>query len=234
MQWPASRSGRLAGATLAGQRVPGCLGPSRGGELALLLGATFPDINAASAWVPSGIVFWPIGLAENDDPRPPASWTFRGKPLPYLQENNESVEPLPPQQPGQPKAYTPIYLRHLRDEHAVERATIPVENIRGPILLVSGTDDQMWPSSVLADIPMRRLELNGFRFPFQHLKYEGAGHLILLPYGPRTTHIIGFKAKGFSCLLYTQGGTPRTDAEAGADAWHRMLQFLEASAKDRK
>jgi dienelactone hydrolase len=79
------------------------LGPSRGGELALLLGATFPDINAASAWVPSGIVFWPIGLAENDDPRPPASWTFRGKPLPYLQENNESVEPLPPQQPGQPK-----------------------------------------------------------------------------------------------------------------------------------
>jgi hypothetical protein len=32
------------------------LGPSRGGELALLLGATFPDINAASAWVPSGDV----------------------------------------------------------------------------------------------------------------------------------------------------------------------------------
>jgi pimeloyl-ACP methyl ester carboxylesterase len=120
-------------------------------------------------------MFWPIGLAENDDPRPPASWRFRGKPLPYLQENNESVEPLPPQQPGQLKAYTPIYLRHLRDEHAVERATIPVENIRGPILLVSGTDDQMWPSSVLADIAMRRLESNGFRFPFQHLKYEGGG-----------------------------------------------------------
>lgn len=142
-------------------------GPSRGGELALLLGATFPDINAVSAWVPSGIMFWPIGLAENDDPRPPASWTFRGK-------------------------------------------------------------------QVLADIAMRRLESNGFRFPFQHLKYEGAGHLILLPYGPRTTHIISFKAEGFSCLLYTQGDTPRTDAEAGADAWHRMLQFLEASAKDRK
>jgi dienelactone hydrolase len=27
-------------------------GPSRGGELALLLGATFSDINAVSAWVP--------------------------------------------------------------------------------------------------------------------------------------------------------------------------------------
>ncbi len=209
-------------------------GPSRGGELALLLGATFPDINAVSAWVPSGVMFWPIGLAEQGDTRPPASWTWRGKPLPYLQENNGSVEPLPPQQPGQPTAYTPVYLRHLRDERAVERATIPVEKIRGPVLLVSGTDDQMWPSSALADIAMRRLQSNGFKFPFQHLKYQGAGHLILLPWGPRTTHIIGFKADWSSGLVYEQGGTPRTDAEAGADAWHQLLQFLEAGARDRR
>jgi dienelactone hydrolase len=209
-------------------------GPSRGGELALLLGATFPDINAVSAWVPSGVMFWPIGLAEQGDTRPPASWTWRGKPLPYLQENNGSVEPLPPQPPGQPTAYTPVYLRHLRDQRAVERATIPVENIRGPILLVSGTDDQMWPSSALADIAMRRLESNGFKFPFRHLKYQGAGHLILLPWGPRTTHIIGFKAEGFGGLVYAQGGTPRTDAEAGDDAWHQMLQFLEAGAREHR
>jgi dienelactone hydrolase len=209
-------------------------GPSRGGELALLLGATFPDINAVSAWVPSGVMFWPIGLAEKGDTRPAASWRLNDKPLPYLQANNDSVEPLPPQRPGQPKAYTPIYLRHLRDERAVERATIPVENIRGPVLLVSGTDDQMWPSSVLADIAMRRLESKGFKFSFGHLKYEGAGHLILIPYGPRTTHIIGLKAEGFSGLLYTQGGTPRIDAEAGADAWRQMLQFLEAGTRDRR
>jgi fermentation-respiration switch protein FrsA (DUF1100 family) len=176
-------------------------GPSRGGELALLLGATFADINAVSAWVPSGVMFWPVGVAEKGDTRPPASWTWRGKPLPYLQENNERVEPLPPQQPGQPMAYTPIYLKHLRDQRAVERATIPVENIRGPILLVSGTDDQMWPSSALADIAMRRLESSGFGFPFRHLKYQNAGHLILLPFGPRTTHVIGFKAEGFSGML---------------------------------
>jgi dienelactone hydrolase len=208
-------------------------GPSRGGELALLLGATFADINAVSAWVPSGVMFWPIGLAEKGDARPPASWTWRGKPLPYLQENNERVEPLPPQQPGQPMAYTPIYLKQLRDQRAVERATIPVENIQGPVLLVSGTDDQMWPSSVLADIAMRRLESNGFKFPFQHFKYQDAGHLILLPFGPRTTHVIGFKAEGFGGMLYSQGGTPRADAEAGTDAWRQMLQFLEA-AKQRR
>jgi hypothetical protein len=81
----------------------------------------------------------------------------------------------------------------------------------------------MWPSSVLADIAMRRLESKGFSFPFNHLKYEGAGHLILIPYGPRTTHSISFKAEGFGGLLYAQGGTPRIDAEAGSDAWRQML-----------
>jgi dienelactone hydrolase len=209
-------------------------GPSRGGELALLLGSTFADINAVSAWVPSGVMFWPIGRAEKGDSRRPVSWTLRGEPLPFLQEDNDNVEPIPPQQPGEARAYTPIYLRHLRDARAVERATIAVENIRGPVMLVSGTDDQMWPSSALADIALRRLESKAFAYPFQHLKYEGAGHLILIPYGPRTTRNIGFKLEGFSGLLYAQGGNPRADAEAGADAWRQMLVFLEAGARNRR
>jgi hypothetical protein len=102
--------------------------------------------------------------------------------LSYLQENNDSVEPIPPQQPGEPWAYTPIYLRYLHDARAVEHATIPLENRRGPVLLVSGTGDKMWPSPVLAGIAIRRLESHDFKFPFRHQKYEGAGHAILLAY----------------------------------------------------
>jgi hypothetical protein len=60
------------------------------------------------------------------------------------------MEALPIAEVGHPVAFTPYYLGHLRDTRAVERATIPVEKTRGPILLVSGTDDQMWPSSALA------------------------------------------------------------------------------------
>ena len=70
-------------------------GESRGGELALLLGATFTEINAVIAWAPSGVTFWALGLAEPGDTRPRAAWTFRGKPLPYLQENNANMEPSP-------------------------------------------------------------------------------------------------------------------------------------------
>jgi dienelactone hydrolase len=209
-------------------------GPSRGGELALLLGATFPDINAVSAWVPSGVVFWPLGLPEPSDTRYRAAWTLGGKPLPFLQEINSMVEPIPPQNPGEIRAFTPIYLRHLGDARALERATIPVENTRGPILLVSGTDDQMWPSSALADVAMRRLKAKAFRYQYRHLKYEGAGHTILLPYGPRTSRNIAMRVEGFEGQLCAQGGTPRLDAEAGADAWQQMLQFFEEARRDRR
>jgi fermentation-respiration switch protein FrsA (DUF1100 family) len=202
-------------------------GPSRGGELALLLGATFPDINAVSAWVPSGIVFWALGLPEPGDTRPRAAWTFRGKPLPYLQENNTSGDPPPVPESGRPVAYAPFYLSHLRDAQAVERSTIPVERTRGPIQLVSGTDDQMWGSDVLADIAVRRLQTRGHAFPFRHLRYEGAGHLISVPYGPTTLRVISLTVRGVNDLLLSQGGAPRADAEAGIDAWRDLLQFLE-------
>ena len=159
-------------------------GASRGGELALLLGATFREINAVAAWVPSGVVFWALGLAEPGDTRPRVAWTFRGRPLPYLQENNTSGDPEPAREPGRPVAYAPFYRSHLRDTRAVERATIPVEKIRGPVQMVSGVDDQMWPSSDLADIALRRLERHRHPFPFRHLKYPEAGHAILPPYWP--------------------------------------------------
>ena len=209
-------------------------GPSRGGELALLLGATFPDINAVVAWVPSGVIFWPLGLSEPGDTAPQAAWTYRGKPLPYLQEDNAEADALPVAEPGRPVAYTPFYLGCLRDTRAVERATIPVERTRGPILLVSGTDDQMWPSSALADIAMRRLEAHDFAFPFRHLRYAGAGHTILVPYGPLTVRATGLPVEGFAGYLCSQGGTPRADAEAGIDAWRTLLGFLEDSSRSRE
>jgi len=178
-------------------------------------------------------MFWALGLVEPGDTRPRAAWIFRGKPLPYLQENNGSIEPLPPIEPRRPVAFAPFYLNHLRDTRAVERATIPVEKTRGPILLVSGTDDHMWPSSALADIAMRRLETYHHPYPFRHLKYEGAGHLILVPGGPRTTRTLRLQVEGTSDLLLSMGGTPRADAEAGVDAWRSLLDFLNVSIKGR-
>jgi dienelactone hydrolase len=208
-------------------------GASRGGELALLLGATFPEINAVAAWVPSGVVFWALGNAEPDDTRPRAAWTFRDRALPYLQENNTSGDPPPTRPPGHAVAYTPFYRSQLRDARAVERATIPVEKIRGPVQLVSGVDDQMWPSSDLADIALRRLETHHHPFPFRHLKYPEAGHTIIVPYWPLSELRVLTLARveGLQDYVLLQGGTAKADAEAGVHAWRDLLAFLDDATK---
>ena len=217
-----------------GDRFLAVWGESRGGELALLLGATFTEINAVIAWVPSGVVFWALGLAEPGDTRPRAAWTFRGKPLPHLQENNTSMGTLPRAEAGHPVAFAPYYLGQLRDSSAVERAMIPVEKTRGPILLVSGTDDHMWPSSALSDIAIRRLETHHHPYPFRHLKYEGAGHQIRVPGGPQTVRTLRLRVEGASADLLDMGGTAKADADAGFDAWRSLLEFLDAGVKARR
>ena len=50
-----------------------------------------------------------------------------------------------------------LYSGSLQDARAVERAIIPVERIGGPIILVSGTDDKVWPSSMICTFVTERL-----------------------------------------------------------------------------
>ena len=99
--------------------------------------------------------------------------------------------------------------------------------------LVSGVDDQMWPSSDLADIALRRLEAHHHPFPFRHLKYPEAGHTILVPYWPlaelRVLKLA--RVEGLQDDLLFQGGTTKADAEAGVDAWRDLLAFLEEATK---
>jgi hypothetical protein len=85
----------------------------------------------------------------------------------------------------------------------------------------------VWPSAELADIALRRLEAHSHPFPFRHMKYRGAGHLILVPYWPLTVRAVGIRVEGFAGYLFSQGGTPKADAEAGVDAWATALKFLQ-------
>ncbi|MBV9132197.1 MAG: acyl-CoA thioesterase/BAAT N-terminal domain-containing protein, partial [Chloroflexi bacterium] len=57
-------------------------GTSRGGELVLLLGATFSAVKAVIAYVPSGIVHGGIGRSGVRGAT--AAWTFRGAAVPYM------------------------------------------------------------------------------------------------------------------------------------------------------
>jgi dienelactone hydrolase len=100
------------------------------------------------------------------------------------------------------------------DESVLEKATIPVEKIKAPILLVSGTDDQTWPSSLFSDSIIQRLGKNRHPYEFKHIRYEGAGHMIFLPY-----FITGQNR-------YMNGGNPKDDALGSVVSWEETIAFL--------
>jgi dienelactone hydrolase len=195
----------------------GIAGASRGGELALLVAATYPEIRAVVGWAPSGLIYG--GVSRNPEIGVSA-WSYRGHDLPFAGFDASAVE-----WDRTPIRFTPGFVAALSDTAAVEAAEIPVERINGPVLLVSGTDDQVWPSSVLSEMAMCRLRERGHQFPFEHLSYEGAGHAIAPPH-PRfsfgTTHFV-HPVTGYDFEL---GGTPETNARASANSWQRVVTFF--------
>lgn len=199
------------------------MGGSRGGELALLVSSTFRQIKAVIAIAPSG-VRW----ASVDDPRQ-AAWTYQGRPLPFM--GIQDWTPGMQKQAGKilqttPLSLTPFFQMQIENRAAIEKASIPVEKINGPILLISGDDDQLWPSTILADMVMERLKRAKHRFPDRHLAYEGTGHFIPLPNLPATVNkLVDPNTKTEIAL----GGDPEHTAAAGADAWTRIVEFLHTT-----
>jgi dienelactone hydrolase len=191
------------------------LGASRGGELVLLLGATYPEIKAVVAYVPSGIV-WP-GIGAAGDPVRSA-WTLNGEQVPCIQTTTDGLEVWN----KSPVALTPWFLECLKNRESAQSAAIAVEKINGPVLMFSGTDDQMWPSLNLADIAMQRLLAHKFRHHHEHVSYAGAGHFIRFPYAPVIGEIFHPVVKTAMAL----GGTPEANHIANLDSWRRCLQFL--------
>ena len=204
----------------------GVFGTSRGGELALLLGATFPQIKAVIASAPSGIVH---GAVSTNAKLP--GWTYRGKPIPFsvgVPNFSDVVKYLLSLITHKPISIRDTFLRELTNKERVESATIPVEKTQGPILLISGEDDKLWPSTIYADRVVNRLVQHNFPHPYAHLKYKGAGHFVGLPYSfPNMPPSVVPLPSGPMILQF--GGNPEGSAFADANSWQHTLAFLQES-----
>lgn len=193
----------------------GIVGFSKGAELALTAASHFPSLKAVVAYAPSSVVF--AGLTNSRIQE--SSWTYQGKPLPFAdghvpQVVNRRIDLAFASK--QPVAFTPWYLAKLNG--AATAARIPVEQIRGPVLLVAGGDDKLWPSGVMAKQVIARLRNRRQHYADELLVYSRAGHAINYPFVPtRHTVIAG------PLLL---GGTAEANAHADADSWAQVLAFL--------
>lgn len=206
-------------------------GQSRGGELALLLGATFPDlVSAVIAYVPGALVHGAQGAG---DPArggwQGATWTRGCVALPHLWQGNSAVHWHPWAGDAPPDRHHSVFFEGLKDRALAERARIPVEQIAGPVLLISGRDDRAWPSSLYSRMVVSALRRSQHPYPVRHLDFDDAGHSINLPVVP-TTQLS--RAHPVSKVPFTSGGTASANARADLGSWHGVLGFL-AEITDR-
>ena len=206
-------------------------GQSRGGELALLLGATYPDrIKAVIGYVPGAVVHSAQNAADPATGREGPAWLLDGKPLPHLWENNRTASWLPFDEGPPPHRHERAIRTALLDTEAVERARIPVERIDGPVLLLSATDDGSWPSSDYSRMVVERLEREQHASPVRHLDFEDAGHAIVFPYVPTTQLVYAHPVSG---RISTGGGEPAANARADEASWRAVLSFLDEAVRTR-
>lgn len=165
-------------------------GVSRGSEAALLLGVHFPSL------VHGVIASSPSSLAFGSYPSNTAAWTYHGKPVPYSQSFSNIV---------------PIY---------DPAAAIPVQRIRGPVLLDCGTDDHVWTSCAYAGNIQSRLNAAHDPYPHALYRYSGAGHFV----GDLVAHQPGAILP--ATAGHGAGNTPLANANADARLWPRVLSFV--------
>jgi dienelactone hydrolase len=195
------------------------MGMSRGSELALLAGAFLDPVRSVVAFAPSGVCW--SGLDAHGPVGAPA-WRFSGDDIPCAGIQPAGY-PLPEAAPGSPIALRPFFEAMLRDRDAIRAAEIPVERAKGPILMVSGEADAMWPATEMSQIAEHRADERGFIHELTHLRYPGAGHLCG---GVPGTPAPSESRHPLTGQVYSFGGSPAANARARADSWPRVLQLL--------
>lgn len=138
------------------------VGWSKGAELALLMASRDRKIIGVAAGAPSSHVW--AGVLDEWDREPSSSWTAEGNPIEYVRYRFDREYPN----------LKTMYESSLQRAENKEEARIPVENINGPVLLLSGGDDTLWPSTSMAKYICQTIE--AVRKNCNHVDWPNAGH----------------------------------------------------------
>jgi dienelactone hydrolase len=138
------------------------IGGSRGADLALLLASYHKTIKCVVSIVGSNAVF-----PGHTNHFSTACWTYQNKELPFVPVNEASIPFL------MKRDLRGTFEAMLKDTVAVEKASIKVEQIEGSILFLSATQDEICPSTPMAEAMIERLKNKNFKYHFEHKAFEG-------------------------------------------------------------
>ena len=172
----------------------GVVGTSRGGELALQLGSMYQQLHAVVAFVPAN-----VRVQACCDGGLGGAWTWHNQELAYARGSMNGMT-------------------------SNMQAQIHVEDSHGPIMLISGQSDGVWPSSDMTHAVQSRLKSAHFKYDVERLDYPKAGHRAGAPeIDPSWMGELRHPVSGRPEDL---GGSPEGNAASGLDAGPRVLAFL--------
>jgi dienelactone hydrolase len=200
-------------------------GDSKGSELALLAASRNSAIGGVVAFAPASEIFEGFSTKQGAQR---ASWTLDAAPLPF--SNNPVPASVKAAIQAERAAKRPVSFRDQYLAIATPPAlgsTIHVEHIRGPLLLIAGADDQLWPSDIFATRILGMRRSHQVTYADEALIYPNAGHQIDVPF-MQTTGLAAFHEGSFTLAL---GGTARGYARADAAMWSEVIAFLNRACK---
>ena len=195
----------------------GAMGVSKGSEGVLFYASRNPAIDAVVAIVPSNVVWQGFDWETLDMSQFRSSWSVNGKPVAYL----------PYDQPEWYEMMTggilAMYENSLKGLPSNPEAEIRIEEIDGPVLLLCGEADNLWPSCSMSRDLQRRSRENG-KQDVELIAYPKGGHMI---YGrPRDPEDENYDQ------LDQMGGTKEGNNGARIDAWPRIVTFFKKTLGD--
>ena len=202
-----------------GYEKVGLWGISMGAEYALIAASLLPDlISCVVAVAPINIVGQGVDMGKRKGGQklgllPCSAWSFRGKELPYTKLRFDKRRIVWDSIKRRSVSMRSCYKGLV--ESAPEEGRIKVENINGPILLLSAKHDDMWPAAEASDALMSRLDQKNFSWPHEHISYEYASHL-LIPYKLKAARIFAMERKH-----------PDKCMESNMQSFEKTLAFLK-------
>lgn len=141
------------------------VGWSKGAELALLLASKDPQISKVVAIAPSSVVW--AGILKDWTKVPASSWTEHGQELSHV--------PFKPS--GAVNGLRDLYTQSLANRVDGHKADIAVNDIKAKVVLMTGENDEVWPSPMMAEDICEKMNAQR-QNQCEHLDYKGLDHLL--------------------------------------------------------
>jgi dienelactone hydrolase len=129
------------------------------------------------------------------------------------------------QQAGKVVSKVDMYNNVLDKSASCRDAVIEVEKASCPILLISGRDDQLWPSERMADLIMDRLRERNYPYEYRHITYPSAGHRIKVP-GLDDSRYAPVSEDTVTHEVLNLGGTLEGNKAASERSFSETVQFF--------